>query len=43
MLVIKIKDVEVENFGRAPHTYIDAEMNDLKDVSDLLLWYGSAQ
>jgi hypothetical protein len=42
MLVMKIKDVDVENFGMGPHTYIDMEMNDLKDVRDWLLWYGSA-
>lgn len=42
MLVMKIKDVDVENFGMGPHTYIDMEINDLKDVRDWLLWYSSA-
>ena len=37
ILVMIIKDVDVENFGMGPHTYIDMEMNDLKDVRDWLL------
>ncbi len=43
MLVMKIKDVDAENFGMGPHTYIETEMKDLKDVRDWLLWYGSSQ
>ena len=43
MLVMKIKGVDVDNFGMGPHTYIDMEMNDLKDVCDWLVWYGSSE